>query len=229
MISKEKMETAQKRQVARKVRIAEILEGAYVRGEGWEPSYVLTKDGTRLSRLNLMAAIVSIQQGAPSNTFILDDGTGTIGLRPFEEMPSLRSAETGDIINVIGKPREYGGERYVSPEIVRIIRDDGWVKVRQKELELNAEEQNPAQKAPVMHIGIQAPIEEVEVEETIPQQENPFQKIYRLIKKFDSGEGASIEEVLKAAELHNAEQIIGELLKEGEIFEIKSGRLKILE
>jgi len=224
------MEDTQKRQVAKKARISEILEGTYVRGEGWEPSYVLTKEGVRISRLNLIATIVSTTPGTPNPSIMVDDGTGTMGLRPFEDMPSLKMLEIGDIVNIIGKPKEYGAERYVVPEIVRAVKNEGWVKVRQKELELSAGQtqitmpltSTPAQKAAI-------PIEEIGIEEVVPQQENSFQKIYRLIRKFDSGEGAPIEEVIKAAGLHNAEEIVGELLKEGEIFEIKSGRLKILE
>jgi hypothetical protein len=222
------MEDTQKRQVAHKARIAEIFEGTYVKEEGWQPNYILTKSGIRISRLNLIATVVSVQPGIPNNNLIVDDGTGTIGLRPFEEMPSLKELEIGDIINLIGKPREYGTEKYIVPEIIRKIKDEAWVKVRQKELELA---ESLAGKAPIPEAipKSDAVVEEIAVEAVAPQQENSFQRIYKLIKKLDSGEGAAVDEIVKSAGLHNADEIISELLKEGEIFEIKSGRLKVLE
>ncbi len=220
------MEEIQKRQVAIKVRVSDIQEGTYVKGEGWNPNYVLTKAGNRISRVNLIAAIVSIQPGTPNSTYIVDDGSGTISIRPFEELSSLGGAVIGDIINIIGKPREYGSERYVVPEIARVIRDEIWIKIRQKELEQEDTPKNgPAKPA----AEAESPIDIESIEEVQPLPENPFKKIYHIIKTMDSGDGAPIEGVIKAADLHNTEEIIGELLKEGEIFEIKSGRLKVLE
>jgi DNA replicative helicase MCM subunit Mcm2 (Cdc46/Mcm family) len=47
----------------------------------------------------------------------------------------------------------------------------------------------------------------------------------------DKGEGADIIEVVEETKLdeEEANSLIQELLKEGEIFEIKSGKLKIIE
>ena len=66
-----------------------------------------------------------------------------------------------------------------------------------------------------------------------PKQEddskNPIQIIYNLIKSLDKGDGADIEDVIKESKINNCEDIINNLLREGEIFEIKKGKLKILE
>lgn len=219
------MEEPQKRQVARKVKISEIYEGTYVKEEGWLPNYVLTKKGSRISRLNLIAAVVSVEPGSPNNSIIVDDGSGTIALRPFEIMPTLNQIEIGDIINIIGKPRESGTERYILPEIVRKISDTSWVRIRQKELELEEATSPPTKADPAKKDEI---IEEEGDTEPLVQ-ENSFQKVYRLIKELDKGDGAPTEEVIRAAKLHNTDEIIGMLLKEGEIFEIRRGSLKALE
>ena len=49
----------QKRQVAYKVRINELLKGRYIRGEGeWAPNYIEAGD-KQVSRANILAVVVS--------------------------------------------------------------------------------------------------------------------------------------------------------------------------
>ena len=69
--------------------------------------------------------------------------------------------------------------------------------------------------------------EEVIKEEQI--EDNTSKKIFDLIKEIDDGMGADTQEVITKANMGNAEEIISMLLKEGEVFEIKSGKLKVLE
>ena len=57
-------------------------------------------------------------------------------------------------------------------------------------------------------------------------EESTADKVIRIIKEKDKGDGIDFEEVLK---LVNNEEIIKELLKKGELFEIRPGRLKVLE
>jgi hypothetical protein len=221
---KQPMADYQSRQVAYKVRIADLNEGSYVKEEGWQPNYVMTKQGLKISRANIIATAVSVEPEATNNALVLDDGTGTIGVRPFGEIANLKTIEIGDIINVIGKPREFGGEKYLVPEIIAKVKNEGWIRLRQKELSMPQPGPgvNPEKKAPASSI-------EEEVVERPVQLENPFQKIYRLIKELDTGDGADTNELITMSGLHNAEELVKELLKEGEIFEIKRGRLKVLE
>jgi RPA family protein len=222
----------QGRQVAYKVQISDINNGSYVKEEGWQPNYVMTKAGLKVSRANIIATVVSMEPGTPSNILILDDGTGTMGVRAFGEVANLQSVEIGDIVNIIGKPREFGGEKYLVPEIIRKVKDERWVKLRQKETSMpSMHNQNvdASQKSEnKMTTPASGSVEEEVVEKNI-LPENPFQKIYRLIKELDTGDGADTNELVKASGLHNADELVKELLKEGEIFEIKRGRLKILE
>jgi RPA family protein len=222
----------QGRQVAYKVRISDINEGSYVKEEGWQPNYVITKEGLKVSRANIIATVVSIEPGTPSNILVLDDGTGTLGVRAFGEIANLGSVEIGDIVNVIGKPREFSGEKYIVPEIITKVKDEGWVKLRQKEMSMPSIHNQSVDASQKSENKITAPmagsVEEEVVEKTI-LPENPFQKIYRLIKELDTGDGADTNELVKSSGLHNADELVKELLKEGEIFEIKRGRLKILE
>jgi hypothetical protein len=197
------------------------LEGRYVKEEGWQPNYVITNSGLKISRANLIATVVSVEPGIPNNSVLIDDGTGTLSLRSFENNPQLNQVQLGEIINIIGRPRGFQEEKYLVPEIMRKITNEGWVRLRQKELDMGKVNGEPQA----------LPGEEVIGDESQagPVLNNPFQKIYQLIKELDKGEGADIDELVKESGLHNAEEIIRDLLKEGEIFEIRGGRLKVLE
>ena len=57
----------------------------------------------------------------------------------------------------------------------------------------------------------------------------PFKSFYSLIKKLDKGEGVTFEDVIKNSATSKAETIITKLLENGDVFEIKPGKLKVLE
>ena len=57
---------------------------------------------------------------------------------------------------------------------------------------------------------------------------SPTNEIVKLVKQLDKGDGVSIEE-LSSKNIKDIDKIIDMLLKEGDIFEIKPGKLKVLE
>jgi hypothetical protein len=61
------------------------------------------------------------------------------------------------------------------------------------------------------------------------QKKNPTQDIIGLIRGMDAGKGVDLDDLISASNMGNCEQIIDHLLKEGEIFEIMPGKLKVLE
>ena len=50
-----------------------------------------------------------------------------------------------------------------------------------------------------------------------------------MIKEVDAGQGADTQEIITKLNVEDAESIITKLLEQGEVFEIKPGKLKILE
>lgn len=187
----------QRRQVARKVRIKDIIGGSFVRSEGeFEPSFIRTADGTSFSRVNVIAAVC--QEPADGSSMI-DDGTGQIGLRSFDG--PLQGFSLGDVVLVIGRVREYGNLRYLMPEIVKRVQKPGWIEYRKKEL----------------------------LEEPTLQPLTLFDKAISAIKRLDKGDGADTESVLTEMGSVGSEGMIDSLLKEGEIFELSPGRLKVIE
>ena len=54
-------------------------------------------------------------------------------------------------------------------------------------------------------------------------------RILEIIRELDDGQGAAVEKVLAKAGRPDAETMLTNLLAEGEIFEIRPGRVKVLE
>ncbi len=213
-----------KRQVAYKVKINHILKGEYVKEEGeWTPNYIMLGD-KKISRVNLMAVAVAKQNLENTNyqNLMIDDGSGRISIRSFDENNNFNNIEVGDIILVIGRPREYLNEKYIVSEILKKINDPLWVELRKLELsdkKAVEEDHTDNNKSDVKK-------EEVK-EEKIEDDINT--KIFNLIKESDNGEGADTEDIIKKSNLEKAEEIITKLLEQGEVFEIKPGKLKVLE
>ncbi len=237
-----------KRQVAKKARIRDLVEGRYIRVEGeWEPNFIQAADGNTFSRVNIVSVVVSDPvQDSNLNTFTIDDGTGRLPVRVFGEDSLKTEVRLGDIILLIGRPREFGQQIYIVPEIIKKIDNTKWIDYRKLELELLEQEsggiaikKGDIQTKDMLEKREPAPEEEsAEIKEesvsnaddTKPAAEsNPIEKIIETIRLLDKGDGADTEEVISSSDADNAEKIIDSLLKEGEIFEVRSGRIKLLE
>lgn len=209
---------SRKRQIAYKVCIKDLLEGEYSKEEGWNPNYV-SVSGVQVSRANVAGIVVSVEDQDNFKSVILDDGTGRIGVRVFEDNTQISNLSVGDCAFVIGRPREYGSERYLLGEIVKKEENVDWIKVRK--LENKEFSDNDFVKR-------DEKVEEVELtEESAASEETPAERIIENIKKLDEGEGADFDEVVKG--LDNGEKIIKTLMMEGEVFEISPGKLKVLD
>jgi hypothetical protein len=210
----------QKRQIAYKVKIKDIVQGRYVKDDV-EPSYVLS-DNQKISRVNLLATIVAKSNTGNPQSMLLDDGSGKISVRFFQEQPKASLIDIGDSVLLIGRVREYNAERYIAPEIVKKIENKAWIEVRKLELKGN-------ELKPVVKEVTQVIKEPVKAEKAIEYEITPIDRIYELIKKLDAGSGADIDEIIQNSKEQDTEKIINGLLEKGDIFEIRKGRLKVLE
>ena len=201
----------QKRQVAYKVSIEGILKGDF---EKDDMSAHLKIGAVKISRVNVMGTVVLKSQEGYSNA-IIDDGTGRVSARSFDGRNVFIGIDVGDIVLVIGKIREFNNERYIMAEIIKKIDGIGWLNVRKLEL-----------SSPV-HAEIPPNLEE-DVAEDMQELQGQNEKIYSMIKKLDSGDGAMIEDVIKNFG-EDAEKIIQKLIENGDIFEIRPGKIKVLE
>lgn len=202
------------RQTAIPCTLKELSEGSFIQNPGLEPSGVKTGRGM-ISRCSVLGVIIDKGE----NTVTVEDGTTAISVRSFDR-PILPNV--GELVLVIGRPREYNGERYVALEICKRVRNPAWVSYRRKELE---------GIGGTMTIGtavqdIPAPSLK---HETVPAAapKNPFEAIIEAIRSLDKGNGADIEDVI--ASVPDGQKFITTLIEEGEVFEIRPGRLKVLE
>lgn len=206
-------EQIQPRQIAYKVKIGDLSKGEYIEQEGWLPNFIRL-DGKQISRVNIIASVIDKQIGGSLSTITIDDGSGNIQVRAFnEDSVKLDNVEIGDIILAIGRPRKYGNRFFISYEIVKKI-DPLWAKVRQKELKINNEEI-------------------AKIENVKEDKDNFYQNkkiVLDLIRNIDDGNGANINDIISNSKLNykKAEDIIQELIKAGEIYENIAGRVKLL-
>jgi hypothetical protein len=200
------------RQTAIPCTLREISEGAWVQNEGLVPSGVRTGRGM-IARASIIGVMISKEE----KSFAIDDGTNIISVRSFDPVPV--HANIGDIVLVIGRPREYNGERYLALEICKRVRNPSWVQYRKRELECVA----PAD----VHVAAPSQVPVAPAPVPVEPVKNPFEAIVQAIRAFDNGPGADIEEVLAA--VPEGAKFIQTLIEEGEIFEIRPGRLKVLE
>jgi RPA family protein len=114
------------RQTAKKAKIWDLMNGSFVRKEGLEPSFVRTQQGEEISRARLLGTVVSKFVADDKNyaSVTIDDGSDTIRLKVFKTTKPLDSLKPGDIVDVVGKIREYEGETYVIPEVARKTKPD---------------------------------------------------------------------------------------------------------
>ena len=227
------------RTTAIKCSVKELLDGSFIKQEGWQSSYIQTSQG-KIYRINLVATVV----GKDTETAIrVDDGTGTINLRSFS---GPLECNIGDIVSIICWPRLFEDQLYLVPEILKPTTKD-WFQLRKKELQLlygqieenqhpNIEKEN--QKTPPKEITTKE-IKKEEVKEDPAQKEDALleeevienygDKLITLIKELDDGKGADIESVIEKAQMKNVEKLLENMLLEGEIFELRPGKVKVLE
>lgn len=219
-------QTGQGRQVAYKVSIKDLLEGQYFVQEGWNPNYILTKNRRKISRANIIANVTDKREGENFCSLTIDDSTGNINATVFaENVHILKDKNPGDLILIVGRPRVNNNQTVLIVEIARKLEPE-WAKLRKLELEAISKEVKPVEEEVKIN---QAPksFEEEIIQDMNVQEVSERQKMVNIINNLDKGEGAPTEIVVKHFG-NNADALIQELLKEGEIFEIKPGRLKVL-
>lgn len=230
------------RQIAVKVKINELVNGKYVQNSDQEPNYLMIQNGEKIFRANVMAIVISKEKIGSITNFLLDDGSGKIVLRSFEENKFLDKIDIGETVLVIGKLREYNQEKYFSSEIIKKI-DPVWLKIRNLELgtkvtseilESNDEKgeviiedkkTEVSEKLNENKNKFEEPIEDEVVEE---EEIFPVKKLIKIIKEKDNGEGILIEELIEISPLDETEKLIEKMLESGDVFQNLPGRIKVL-
>lgn len=244
-----------KRLTAMKARISQVTAGKYVVQPGFESNYVLTSAGIRVSRVRLLGTVVDkfLSETGRFATITLDDGTDTIRAKVFNAVSQFDTVQVGDTVDLVGKVREYQGELYVLPEIIR--KTDTLNMEILRELELRASEQTMKKKREIIEeysrqtsdltelqrllkerFGI-GPKEvesvmqsEVKEEEQSAEMVQTKDAVLQLIAQLDSGGGCDYAELMEKAGLEEAmlDSVVNELLEDGICFEPRPGKIKKL-
>lgn len=198
------------RHVSRKLWVGEIREGTMQAGTDTEPNTLITARGPA-NRVNVLGVVVSTED-LPVSTLVVDDSTGTITVRSFDhKLPQ----QVGMLVQIIGRPRQYQGEIYITAEAVAAV-NKGWAAFRKAELG-NMQRVEESQPEPV-----------AVTETPVADEPNKAERIISIIRQLDDGSGAAIEQIVAASKLAEAEQIIEQLLLHGDIFELRPGKVKVL-
>lgn len=115
------------RQTAIPTMISDLTGGSFVKKEGMEPSYVLTKLGIKISRAKITGVIVDkfMSEDGNYSSITIDDDSDSIRAKAFkEDADFFEKFNIGENVMLIGKVREYNGEKYLIPEVIRKVSSD---------------------------------------------------------------------------------------------------------
>jgi hypothetical protein len=194
----------------------------------------------------------NIREDQTYGSLRLDDGTETIRVKAWrQDVPTIAGIKVGDLIDVIGRVREYEGEIYLTPEVLARVEDPNWELVRELEiLEMRRQlvrkgkrpRPKPRAELEIRKLEVEAPavsreaesivetIEELE-EEPLPQVPDEVKKkVLLAFEKLDKGGGVSTADLAAELDMPTAEvdDALRVLIAEGDIFEPKPGRFRRL-
>lgn len=231
--------------MAYKLKIEDLNRGEYRRSaDGVEPSYLLTPWNKRLTRARVLGTVVDkfIREDRSYGTLRIDDGSGTVRLRAWGEDTSRFDAfKLGDVVDVLGRVREFEGEVYLTPELILQVEDPNWelvreletIKSRKRALAEGAKPNLPPKLEP-SELSVERPtptkVEGVEeTEQSLPEvPDETKDRVLLTVKEVEGMEGTTVEDVAAKMELpvNEVEETMGVLLAEGKIFEPNAGKFK---
>ena len=239
-----------KRLTAVKTNIGSISKGRFFAQEGFNPSYVLSPAGQRLSRVRVLATAVDkfVSGNGKFASLTLDDGTDTIRVKVFNALSMIEKIEKGNLIDVIARIKQYQEEVYLLPEIITKIDDPNMELLRQLEIQ---EQETEARKKKQLILEYKSQVadyselvkfmkerfgieqEEIEAclqQDDVPKTQETRTEIIKMIETLDAGEGCDYQELIQAAGVSEnvLDVIVGELLEEGLVFEPRPGKIKKL-
>lgn len=252
------MSVEMKRITAVKTGIGSLSGGQFVKQEGFEPSYIIDRNGQKLSRVRILATVVDkfVSEDGKYASVTIDDGTGLIRSKSFKAVAIFNNVSKGDIIDMIGRIRSYNDETYITPEIIHKPIDPNFIILRRAELAARQKELaerkkiileskekasdfDELKKMVKKKYGIEPEeVEAVLMTEEIPKTpeekgasvEADKEAVIKLIESMESGSGCEYSALIKESGMpeQKIETVINELLSDGICFEPRPGVIKLL-
>ena len=246
-----------KRMTARVASIEEVVNGKFIKKTGFESNYILTMYGRKISRSRVMGVIVDIYKSADMKyaAITIDDSSDTLRAKVFVNITLFDNFKVGDLVDMTGKVREYNGEIYLIPEILRkcnanneILRSLELKKVHIEQMDkirkLRSLQKQSSDLAELKVLASKGGITEEDVEgileadeliqedtaEKTQESSEVKDKILDMIDKIDDGSGAEYQKILSQSGVKEdkVDNAIQQLLEEGVCFEPKAGMIKKL-
>lgn len=206
------------RMTAKKTYVSDIVNGEWVKKEGMEPSFVVSPSGDEISRARILGTVVSRFLAEDGNfaSFTIDDTTETIRAKTFKTIKPIDGFEVGNLVDLIGKVREYNGEIYIIPEIIRKIEDPNIELLRKLEIMKRPGAEKPG-----------TPISKQSKPNVEKKDDKDLRKeILKFIDNQEDGvEYGKILENVKGKE-SEIESVVNEILAEGICYEPTPGKIK---
>ncbi|PSG99335.1 MAG: hypothetical protein BRC29_04380 [Nanohaloarchaea archaeon SW_7_43_1] len=243
----------QKRQTAKLATAEELNSGKYFQKEGFTPNYLLVPNGRRFSRARMVATVVDsfTNDDETYGSLTLDDGTDTIQIKFFNDLSLIEDFETGDIVEAVGKVREYQGEIYMNAEVLkgREVKEEllhelkhrktqeEWNQIKEtvEQLKESGKDQEEIEKE------MAGKLDEDEVDSLLQsfgekfeasgeERENLERDIIDAVEEIDNEEGADYSEIAEEVDApeDQLEDTINSLLSEGTFYEPQPGKIKKL-
>jgi len=227
------------RPTACKLKIEDLVNGEYTRSpDGVEPSYLLTPWREKITRARVLGTVVDkfIRDDRSYGTLRLDDGSDTIRVRAWAEgVPELDQFKVGDVVDAIGRVREFQGEVYLVPEpgLMIPVEDPNWEPLRELEILKTRKDALARGVTPILgprQIQMGAGLSQEAADEIAPPLPAvPEELKTRTVEAVEKIEGGATVDNL-VAELNisksEVEDAIHVLLVEGKIFEPIAGKFK---
>ena len=90
--------------------------------------------GKHIVRVNVIGSVIGYFYSGGYGSLVIDDGSAQVRLKVWaDDLSLVEGRDIGDFVLIIGRIAEFKGERYIRPEIVRLISLD-WALLRRLEL-----------------------------------------------------------------------------------------------
>ncbi|NOQ55412.1 MAG: hypothetical protein GQ477_01255 [Nanohaloarchaea archaeon] len=107
-----------------KLNISDLLSNPYVKVEdGSGQNHINIKDRLKVVRVRILAQVTFKYASEDGNyaSMTLDDGTGNVRVKAWQNIKVVLETEKDDLIDIIAMVREWNGEVYLVPEVLRIV------------------------------------------------------------------------------------------------------------
>ncbi|NPA62700.1 MAG: winged helix-turn-helix domain-containing protein [Methanococci archaeon] len=173
----------------------------------------LILEGKKLRRVRILGRVDNVNVGGIISFYV--DG---VNVRYFEEKPIY--VEEGDIVDIIGRPKTYNGEKYLMAEIVK-RRNEKWITLRDLEIKKTRKYLLKAEDT------VDSLEEEIFNEIASQDLESVKNKILEIIKERGEITYEDLVEELNISE-EELENCLSDLINSGDIFEPRPHIYKVL-